>query len=157
MITSAGILPYRIRDGQLELFLVHMGGPYWRRKERSWTIAKGELQEDEDPQEAARREFHEETGQRIDGKLTFLGEGRSGRKKLLIYTVEAPKLSTDIRSNTFHIEWPPQSGKQQEFPEADRAAWMPAQEARRSLVKSQLGFIDRLEKMLGSRSRHRIG
>ncbi len=153
MVTSAGILPYRIRDGRVELFLVHMGGPYWRDKERSWSIAKGELVEGEDPEEAARREFEEETGQTIEGDLHFLGEGRSGLKKLLIYTLEAPKLSTQIRSNTFRIEWPPKSGKIQEFPEVDRAAWMNLQEARRFLVKSQLSFVDLLEDQLGTKSK----
>ncbi len=149
MVTSAGILPYRIRNGKLEMFLVHMGGPYWRKKERSWSIAKGELEAGEDPETAARREFEEETGQRIEGDLHFLGEGRSGSKKLLIYTAEAPNLSTKIHSNTFRIEWPPKSGKIEEFPEVDRAAWMHLQEARRFLVKSQLPFVDRLEHWLG--------
>ncbi|WP_456456113.1 NUDIX domain-containing protein [Nitratifractor sp.] len=153
MVTSAGILPYRIRDGKLELFLVHMGGPYWRNKERSWSIAKGELGEGEDPEKTARREFEEETGQTIEGDLHYLGEGRSGSKRLLIYAVEAPSLSTQIRSNTFRIEWPPKSGKTQEFPEVDRAAWMNLREARRFLVKSQLSFVDRLEDWLETKSR----
>lgn len=149
MTTSAGILPYRIRDGKLELFLVHMGGPYWRNKERSWSIVKGEVKEGEDAETAARREFEEETGQRIEEALRFLGEGRSGSKRLLIYAVEVPRLSTKIRSNTFRIEWPPKSGKLREFPEVDRAAWMVPQEARRFLVKSQLPFLDQLEASLG--------
>ena len=144
MTTSAGILPYRLGPNGLEVFLVHMGGPYWRRKERSWSVAKGEVEEGEDPESAARREFAEETGQRIEGELLPLGEGRSGSKRLIIYAAEAPDLSERIRSNTFRIEWPPGSGREQEFPEVDRAAWMPFDDAKKVLVRSQLVFLDRL-------------
>jgi predicted NUDIX family NTP pyrophosphohydrolase len=148
MIQSAGILPYRLGEKGIEVYLVHMGGPYWLNKERSWSIAKGIVEENESPEAAARREFAEETGQRIEGKLEFLGEGRSGSKHLLIYALEAPHLSTRIHSNTFTIEWPPHSGREQVFPEADRAAWVPLEEARKILVKSQLPFLDLLERKL---------
>ncbi|ADV46173.1 NUDIX hydrolase [Nitratifractor salsuginis] len=148
MVQSAGILPYRKGKEGIEVYLVHMGGPYWRNKDRSWSIAKGIVEEAETSEQAARREFSEETGQRIEGPLEFLGEGRSGSKKLLIYTTEDPDLSTEIHSNTFTLEWPPHSGKEESFPEVDRAAWMPLERAREILVKSQLPFLDRLEEKL---------
>ncbi len=150
MTVSAGILPYRRKKNGIELFLIHMGGPYWKHKERSWSIPKGIVEEGESLEAAARREFAEETGQRIDGPLIDLGEGRSGSKRLRIFAVEAPQLSETIRSNTFSIEWPPHSGREQEFPEADRAAWVSPEAARKILVKSQLPFLDRLEEKLGS-------
>jgi predicted NUDIX family NTP pyrophosphohydrolase len=148
MVQSAGILPYRKGEEGIEVYLIHMGGPYWRNKERSWSIAKGIVEEGESPEQAARREFFEETGQRVEGPLEFLGEGRSGSKKLLIYTAELPDLSTNIHSNTFTIEWPPHSGREEHFPEADRAAWVTLEKARKILVKSQLPFLDRLEERL---------
>ncbi|WP_292659110.1 NUDIX domain-containing protein [Nitratifractor sp.] len=149
MTVSAGILPYRRKKNGIELFLIHMGGPYWKNKERSWSIPKGIVEEGESVEAAARREFVEETGQRIDGPLIDLGEGRSGSKRLRIFAVEAPQLSETIRSNTFSIEWPPHSGREQEFPEADRATWVSPEAARKILVKSQLPFLDRLEEKLG--------
>jgi len=147
MVTSAGILPYRASP-EPEVYLIHMGGPYWRNRERAWSIVKGIVEEGEDTLAAARREFAEETGQRIEGELLPLGEGKSGSKRLVIYAVEAPGLSTEIRSNTFRIEWPPHSGEEREFPEADLAAWMPIKRAERLLVKSQLPFLDRLKRLL---------
>ena len=147
MKTSAGILPWRNGE-EPEVFLIHMGGPYWRCKERSWSIAKGLVEEGESPETAAKREFAEETGQGIEGELIPLGEGKSGSKRLIIYAVEAPGLSERIRSNTFRIEWPPGSGRVQEFPEADRAAWMPIERAEALLVKSQLPFLHRLKERL---------
>ncbi len=140
---SAGILPYRIRKGVPELYLIHMGGPYWKKKERSWSIVKGEVQTGEKDFDAALREFEEETGQRIEGDFLDLGTLEGSTKVLHIWAVEAEP-STRIRSNTFRIEWPPHSGKEGEFPEADRAGWFSLEEARRVLVRSQLPYLDRL-------------
>ena len=151
---SAGILPFRRTPGGLEVYLIHMGGPYWVRRERSWSIPKGIVEQGESPEEAARREFREETGQSPRGKLLDLGKAKSGSKTLHIFAMEDPELSTVIRSNTFRIEWPPGSGNWREYPEADRAAWMPMEEAYRLLVRSQLSFLDRLERLLGSGSDH---
>ncbi len=150
MTVSAGILPYRRGPNGVEVFLIHMGGPYWKNKARSWSIPKGIVEEGESIEAAARREFAEETGQPIEGDLMDLGEGRSGSKRLRIFAAEAPQLPETIRSNTFRIEWPPHSGKEQDFPEADRAAWVSLEQAREILVKSQLPFLDRLEEKLGS-------
>ncbi|WP_456392738.1 NUDIX domain-containing protein [Nitratifractor sp.] len=148
MQKSAGILPFRFGRSGIEVYLVHMGGPYWRKKKRAWSIPKGIVEEGESEEEAARREFAEETGQKIDGAFRFLGEGRSGSKRLLIYGLEVPELSTQIHSNTFEIEWPPHSSRRARFPEVDRAAWFSLDEARRVLVKSQLPLLDRLQEQL---------
>ena len=144
---SAGILPYRIRKGVPELYLIHMGGPYWKKKERSWSIVKGEAEQEEKAFEAALREFEEETGQRIEGDFLDLGTLESSAKVLHIWAVEAEP-STRIRSNTFRIEWPPHTGRKEEFPEADRAQWFSLEEAREVLVRSQLPYLDRLEEKL---------
>ena len=144
---SAGILPYRIRDGSVEIFLIHMGGPYWKKKERSWSIVKGEVQSKERDFDAALREFEEETGQRIEGGFLDLGTLESSAKVLHIWAVEAEP-SVKIRSNTFRIEWPPRSGKEEEFPEADRAGWFSLEEVRRVLVRSQLPYLERLKERL---------
>jgi len=143
---SAGVLPFRQRDG-LEVYLVHMGGPYWRNKARAWSIVKGETEMGEDLLQAAIREFHEETGQKIDGKFLPLGEVKTSGKKITAWAVEAEP-SIEITSNTFTIEWPPRSGKTTEFPEVDKAAWFTIDEAKEVLVKSQLPFLERLQKAL---------
>jgi predicted NUDIX family NTP pyrophosphohydrolase len=144
MKISAGILPYRWRDGRLELFLVHMGGPYWRNRSRAWSIVKGEVEGDEALEDAAKREFYEETGQNIEGRLLPLGSVKSSDKTIYIWAVEANP-STQIRSNFFEIEWPPSSGKRAAFPEVDKAAWFTLQEAKEVIVKSQLPFLERIE------------
>ena len=148
---SAGILLYRFRDGILEVFLVHPGGPFWARKDRAaWSIPKGEYQEGEDPLDAAKRELAEETGTQLDSPPIDLGELRQPSGKI----VHAWAASQDcdpsaIRSNTFTMEWPPKSGKLQEFPEIDRAAWYPTSVAKSKLHKGQAGFVYKLREMLG--------
>ena len=152
--TSAGLLPYRIRDGVLEVFLAHMGGPFWARKDDgAWSIVKGEHGPEEDPFAAARREFAEETGAEPPaGPVLALGEVRqSSGKRVAAWAIEGDVDPATIRSNTFTIEWPPRSGRMQEFPEIDRAAWVDAATARRKLVRAQTAFVDRLERaVLGS-------
>jgi predicted NUDIX family NTP pyrophosphohydrolase len=148
---SAGILLYRFREGILEVLLVHPGGPFWARKDRAaWSIPKGQYEEGEDPLEAAKRELAEETGIRLDSPLIDLGELRQPSGKI----VHAWAASQDcdpsgIRSNSFTMEWPPNSGKLQEFPEIDRGAWYPTGVAKSKLHKGQAAFIDRLVKLLG--------
>jgi predicted NUDIX family NTP pyrophosphohydrolase len=142
MKTSAGILPFRRKPG-LELYLVHMGGPYWRNKTRSWSIVKGEVEEGEDLLQAAKREFHEETGQEINGEFLSLGEVKTSGKTIYAWAVEAEP-STKITSNTFTIEWPPKSGKTAQFPEVDKAAWFDPETAKEVIVKSQLPFLERV-------------
>ena len=145
---SAGVLLHRRNAaGELEVLIGHMGGPFWSRKEdHAWSIPKGEHGVDEDPLVAARREFEEEIGSPVPAdELTPLGELRvSGGKVLSVWTAEGDLDASAARSNTFTMEWPPRSGRVQEFPELDRAAWATLDDARRMLVKGQLPFLDRL-------------
>jgi predicted NUDIX family NTP pyrophosphohydrolase len=149
---SAGLLLYRRRDdGALEVLLGHMGGPFWARKdERAWSIPKGEHPDDEDALAAARREFAEETGTPPpDGPTLDLGEVRqSGGKRVTAWAVEGDLDPDRIESNTFELEWPPRSGRRQEFPEIDRAGWFDLEAARRKVVKGQVPLLDRLEERL---------
>jgi predicted NUDIX family NTP pyrophosphohydrolase len=149
---SAGLLLYRRRDdGALEVLLGHMGGPFWARKdERAWSIPKGEHPDDEDALAAARREFAEETGTRPpDGPTLDLGEvPQSGGKRVTAWAVEGDLDPDRIESNTFELEWPPRSGRRQEFPEIDRAGWFDLGTARRKVVKGQVPLLDRLEERL---------
>ncbi len=132
----------------MEVYLVHMGGPYWRNKSRAWSIAKGETEEGEAPLEAAKREFREETGQKIEGDFLDLGEVKTSGKVIHAWAVEAEP-ATDIVSNTFEIEWPPHSGKKAAFPEVDKAAWFTPEEAAEKIVKSQIPFLERLKEAVG--------
>jgi len=134
------------------VLIAHMGGPLWaRREEAAWTIVKGEHAEDEEALEAARREFEEETGAAPpDGPALELGEVRqSGGKRVRAWAVEADLDAASLRSNTFELEWPPRSGRVQEFPEVDRFEWCEPAVARRRLVRAQVELLDRLEGLLG--------
>lgn len=145
---SAGLLLYRNnRPGALEVLLVHPGGPFWARKDESaWSIPKGEFEAGADALEAARREFMEETGSRIEGAFVALTPLRQPSGKLVYaWAVEGDLDTSSIRSNTFSIEWPPRSGRQQEFPEIDRAAWFDIAAARQKILAGQRGFLDELE------------
>jgi predicted NUDIX family NTP pyrophosphohydrolase len=144
---SAGLLVYRRRDGDVEVLLVHPGGPFWAAKdEGAWSLPKGEFEEDEEPLEVAAREFREELGvPPPGGPSVFLGELRqSGGKRVRAWAVEGDLDPGEVRSNTFTLEWPPRSGRVREFPEVDRAGWFRLEEARRKLVRGQAGFLDRL-------------
>lgn len=149
--TSAGLLPFRATDdGKLEVLIGHMGGPFWTRKdEAAWTIFKGEYEpEAEEPEAVARREFKEETGHPApEGDWLDLGEvQQSSGKRVRAWAVEAPDLDpTTFESNTFTTEWPPRSGKHQEFPEIDRAEWVSLDDAAVKLVKAQRGFAELLQ------------
>ena len=149
MSRSAGLLLYRLRGGRLEVFIAHMGGPFWERKdERAWSIIKGEYEEGEDPFDAARREFEEETGSAPpSGPTIELGEIRqSSRKRIVVWAMESDFDASSVRSNTFTLEWPKGSGEQREFPEIDRAEWFDTDTARRKLVKGQVPLIEALER-----------
>ncbi len=146
---SAGILPFRIDGkGALELFVVHPGGPFWaKRDEGAWSVAKGEYGEDEEATVAAEREFAEEIGRPAPPGLRIdLGQVTQASGKLVrVWAVEAPQFEVDqVVSNHFEMEWPPKSGRNQSFPEVDRAEWMSAAAARVKLVKVQAAFVDRL-------------
>jgi predicted NUDIX family NTP pyrophosphohydrolase len=148
---SAGLLLYRQRDRKVEVLLVHPGGPFWqRRDEGAWSIPKGEVAENEEGMDVARREFQEELGTVApDGEATPLGDVRqAGGKVVQAWALPGDLDVTRISSNTFEIEWPPRSGKMQQFPEVDRAGWFDLDAARRKLLPAQAAFIDRLEEQL---------
>jgi len=149
---SAGLLLYRKTGGALEVFLVHPGGPFWARKdEGAWSVPKGEFDEGEDALDAAQREFQEETGMAAKGEFHPLKPLRqSGRKMVYAWAVQFDLDAAAVKSNTFSMEWPPRSGKTQEFPEIDRAGWFRIDEARRKILKSQLDLLEQLE-LLASR------
>lgn len=147
--TSAAILLYRRRP-EPEVFLVHPGGPFWAKKDLgAWSLPKGELDEGEDPLAAAQREFTEETGFPIEGELHPLKALRQpGGKTVVAFAVEGDCDPAALRSNTFTMEWPPKSGKRQEFPEVDRGAWFTIDEARQRILKGQEPFLDELQGLL---------
>jgi predicted NUDIX family NTP pyrophosphohydrolase len=148
---SAGLLLYRETSGCLEVLLVHPGGPFWTRKdEGSWSIPKGEFEEDEDPLNAARREFEEETGFTAQGEVIALEPLRQpGGKVVYAWAMRKDLDPAGFRSNTFAMEWPPKAGTKQEFPEIDRAEWFPVETARRKILKGQTGFLTQLEERIG--------
>ncbi len=131
---------------QIEVLLVHPGGPFWRNKDlESWTIPKGEYPESEGALAGAMREFEEETGIRPEGEFIPLGQLRQASGKLVTaWAFESDCDATAIRSNLFSMEWPRGSGRSQEFPEVDRGEWFPLARARQKILKGQLGFLDRL-------------
>ncbi|MEU4246301.1 NUDIX domain-containing protein [Amycolatopsis sp. NPDC026612] len=144
---SAGLLVHRGRGDAVEVLLGHMGGPFWAKKDAAaWSLPKGELEPDEPPEQAARREFREELGLPApDGEYVPLGEVKqSGGKVVTAWAVEADLDPAEVVPGTFTMEWPPRSGRQQEFPEVDRVSWFPVAVAREKLVKGQLPFLDRL-------------
>ena len=147
---SAGLLMYRWRDRQLEVFLVHPGGPFWAKKDLgAWSIPKGEYVDGELPLAAAQREFQEETGFAVAGNFVDLGSvQQSGGKVVSAWAVEGDCDPELLVSNRCEIEWPPRSGRLTDIPEVDRGGWFSLSEARQRLVKSQLPFLDRLEKLL---------
>ena len=148
---SAGLLLFRRISGQLEVFLVHPGGPFWAKKDAgAWSIPKGEYSLGDDALAAARREFQEETGfQPPPAEPIPLGViKQAGGKLVTAWAIECDAASNiaaaSIRSNTFSMEWPPRSGKLAEFPEVDRAAWFPLETAREKILASQQEFLSRL-------------
>jgi predicted NUDIX family NTP pyrophosphohydrolase len=151
---SAGILLYRRRGGDVEVLLVHPGGPFWAKKDLGvWSIPKGEYDQGEDPLQTALRELEEETGHRLpDAGLLELGAIRQRSGKVLTAWAAPGDLDADaITSNTFTIEWPPRSGDQREFPEVDRAGWFDVPTARGKLLATQAELIDRLLSALAER------
>lgn len=148
---SAGLLLFRRVNGEVEIFLVHPGGPFWAKKdEGAWSLPKGEYSEGENPLLAAKREFQEETGLSVDGDFIPLGELRQpGGKIVTAWALEEDVDPGLVKSNTFSMEWPPKSGKIQEFPEVNRGGWFTVSGARTKLLKGQIGFVDRLLEKLG--------
>jgi predicted NUDIX family NTP pyrophosphohydrolase len=149
-VRSAGILLYRRGPHGLEVLLGHPGGPFWKgRDEGAWTIPKGEIGEDEDPFAAALREFREETGFDAHGAPLALTPVRQPSRKLVhVWAVEGDCDTRESVSNTFSMEWPPRSGRQQDFPELDRVEWFGAAEAAKRILRGQAPFLDELRKKL---------
>jgi predicted NUDIX family NTP pyrophosphohydrolase len=147
---SAGLLLFRLREGDLEVLLGHPGGPFWRRKDDgAWGIPKGLVSAGEALLSAARREFTEETGHDPRGTFIHLGEARQPSGKVVhVWAVEDDLDTENIRSNTFDMEWPPRSGQRQSFPEIDRAEWFGISVARTKILKGQAVFLDRLREMV---------
>ena len=144
---SAGILLYRHSDEGLEVLLVHPGGPFWARKDLgAWSIPKGEHEEGEDAQACAIREFTEETGSApMPGELDDLGSIKQKAGKVVqAWALEGDLDAAGVRSNTFSMQWPPRSGRMQDFPEVDRAEWFSLEAARERINPAQAPFLDRL-------------
>ena len=138
---------YRVRDGKLEVLLVHLGGPFWTKKDAgAWFVPKGEVEPGEEELDAAKREFKEETGFDPGDDLQSLGsvKQKSG-KTVTAWAFEGDCDPADLKSNTFTIEWPPRSGKQREFPEIDRAAFFTIEAARAKIHPAELDFLERLD------------
>jgi predicted NUDIX family NTP pyrophosphohydrolase len=156
-VSSAGILMYRRAGSNLEVLLVHPGGPYWRKKdEGAWSIPKGEMDEGEDAEVAARREFMEETGITLSGLLDPLGDIRQrGGKRVIAFAIEGDVDVQTIQSNTFEIEWPPKGGQMQSFPEIDRAEWFDLPSARAKILEGQRALLDRLARLVNQLERGR--
>ncbi len=144
---SAGLLLYRYRKGQAEVFLVHMGGPFWKNKDKgAWTIPKDEYT-DEDPLLVAKREFREETGlEPPKGPYEALEPIRqSGGKVVQAFRAEGNVNPEALKSNTFEMEWPPKSGRQQSFPEVDRGGWFTLESAMDYILKSQRALLEQVK------------
>jgi predicted NUDIX family NTP pyrophosphohydrolase len=141
---SAGLLMFRRKGGELEVFLVHPGGPFWAGKDAgAWTVPKGEYVEGEEPLDAAKREFAEETGFEARGEFIDLGTVRQTSGKIVnAWAFEGDCDPEKLVSNTCEIEWPPRSGRKLEIPEVDRGAWFTMEAARKRILKTQEGFLD---------------
>jgi predicted NUDIX family NTP pyrophosphohydrolase len=148
---SAGVLVYRRRGEVIEALLVHPGGPLWKSKDDgAWSIPKGEFDEGEDSLAAARREFREETGLSVAGEFQPLAPIKQrGGKTVHAWAVEADFDPYSVRSNTFTMEWPPKSGRTQEFPEVDRAEWFALEKARAKINPGQAPLLGQLQTLIG--------
>jgi len=148
---------YRRRNGEIEVFLVHPGGPFWEKKdEGAWTVPKGEYASDEDPLAAAIREFREETGFSPGTDFLKLGEIRQASGKLVTaWAFQGDCDPAKLVSNFCQIEWPPRSGRQIEVAEVDRGAWFSIPVARTRILKSQEPFLDSLLRKLTLHGRER--
>jgi predicted NUDIX family NTP pyrophosphohydrolase len=147
---SAGLLVYRMRAGNIKVFLVHPGGPFWKNKDAgTWSIPKGEYVDSEDPLAAAIREFREETGIEIAGEFVPLAPVKQrGGKVVHAWAVRGDFDAAQVTSNTFSLEWPPRSGKMVEFPEIDRAEWFTLDAAFEKINIGQRPLIDEMQGMI---------
>lgn len=148
---SAGILLYRLVNGQTQVLLAHPGGPLWKNKDTgAWTIPKGEFDEDEGPLDAANREFTEETGIALYGEFIELTPVKQKSGKLVYaWALEFDIEASAVQSNVFEMEWPPKSGKLKRFPEIDRAAWFGLSDAKQKINPAQVALIEEFCLKLG--------
>lgn len=142
---------FRKAEAGIEVFLVHPGGPFWKKKDLgAWSLPKGEYDEGEDPLAAAKREFTEETSLIVDGDFVFLGELKQPSGKVVsAWALEHDLDPARVKSNTFSMEWPPKSGRTQEFPEVDAGAWFSLPAAMEKMLKGQTDFLARLAEKIG--------
>jgi len=147
---SAGILLYRKNQNQVEVFLIHPGGPFWKNKDNgAWSIPKGEYDDLEDAFDAALREFKEETGHTLQGNgIPLTPVIMKSGKHIQAFAMEGDLNASEIQSNLFEMEWPPKSGKKQSFPEVDKASWFDVQIALKKINTTQAGLINELQKKL---------
>lgn len=147
---SAGILVYRNIKGEYQVLLVHPGGPFWSKKDlNSWSVPKGEFSDDEEPFAAAKREFNEETGFNPDGNFIKLDPVKQpGGKMVYVWCVEYNIDSSAVKSNSFSLEWPPDSGNIKEYPEIDKAEWFSFETAKQKINSGQVPLIDALSEVL---------
>lgn len=152
---SAGILLYRIQNKKPEVFLCHPGGPFYKKKDNGvWSIPKGEFDNAEEPMAAAKREFEEETGQKIDGQFIPLKPVRykDGRKIVYAWAVEGEINIDKIQSNLFPLEWPPKSGKYIDVPEVDKGEWFDVESARQKIHPALTSLLDDFMQNVGLRT-----
>ena len=146
---SAGLLLFRRKTDGLEVLLVHPGGPLWAKKdEGAWSIPKGEIDDGEDPLSAARREFNEELGSPVSGEFIELTSIRQASGKIVYaWAVESDFDPATLTSGLFSMEWPPRSGRQQQFPEVDRAQWFTIDRAKHKINRAQIPLLDQLNSL----------
>jgi predicted NUDIX family NTP pyrophosphohydrolase len=151
---SAGLLMYRVSAGEIEVFLVHPGGPFWANKDAGvWTVPKGEYEDDEDPLTAAQREFKEETSFDASGDFLELGSIRQkGGKTVVAWAFEGDCDPSQLKSNTCEIEWPRRSGKRLEIPEVDRGRWFSLNAARTYIREKQVPLLEALRSLIAGES-----
>ena len=152
---SAGILLFRRNSGEVEFLLVHPGGPFWAEKDAgAWSIPKGQIEDEEEPRACAIRELEEELGPAPEldpEQLIELGSiKQKAGKTVEAWAAEADFDPAALASNSFEMEWPPRSGKRQQFPEVDRAEWFALEAAREKILPAQAELLDRLLERLGS-------
>jgi predicted NUDIX family NTP pyrophosphohydrolase len=143
---SAGIVAYRIRNEKVEVLLTHLGGPFWKHKDAgAWSIPKGEIEPGEDALACAKREFEEETGLKPTGNFVELQPVKLKSGKLVMaWAVEGDLDLRQFKSNSFTMEWPPRSGKMQEFPEVDGVAFFELGEAQIKINPGQVPLLKEL-------------
>jgi predicted NUDIX family NTP pyrophosphohydrolase len=151
---SAGLLLFHEGAEGIEVLLVHPGGPFWARKDDgAWSIPKGEFADDEDALSAAKREFEEETGWKADASeyIELEPVRQPGGKIVYAWALNSDHDCSTLRSNLFSMEWPPKSGRQQEFPEVDKADWFAIDVAMRKILKGQTPFLEQLRRLMSDK------